>query len=173
MRTNQSRIVFLVVLVVTLFSGVGRGADLGRTIKSVVFPGMGQLGDGQKLKGLAFMAGEIVFLSMTVDQFTKSRTYAFETDRLRIEYGFGGTFGQIQNIHFRWDSYYKKAEKARVNTALFLGLAGACWGLNIADAILFPPAKQEEDVSLLRESLSKVSLGFSGTSGQVKFSTEF
>jgi hypothetical protein len=173
MRTNQSRTAFLAVLIVALLSGSGRGADLGRTVKSAVFPGMGQLGDGQKLKGLLFMAGEVVLLSMTVDQFTKSRTYAFETDRLRIEYGFGGTYSQIQSIHSRWNSYYDKAEKARINTALFLGLAGACWGLNIADAILFAPVKQEEDVSLLQETLSKVSLGFAGTSGQVKVSTEF
>ncbi len=149
------------------------GIDVGRTVKSAVFPGMGQLADGQKVKGFAFMAGEIALLSLTIDQFSRSRTYAFQTTVKRDEYQFGGDFEKLQAIQVDWRKYYENAEKARLRASLFLGLSVACWGLNLADAMLFPPLRQEDEMSTLQESLSKVSVGFRGSQGLLTFTTEF
>lgn len=125
-------------------------ADDGRVFRSIVFPGMGQLGDGQTVKGLAFMASEVVLLSFTFSELSHSQAYAQETYALKVQYELAGSYEEKKRMGTNWTNSYNNFNDAQTRLMIFGGLSLACWALNIADALLFAPAETEDETSLVR-----------------------
>ncbi len=128
-----------VILTICAFTIVAQGVDPQRVLQSAVLPGMGQLGDDQTIKGLAFMAGEVTWVTLAVSQFASSNAYARETEYLRIQYTMAEKYAEKQQFESHWDEAYQKSKKAKTLGLAFLGGAVAWWGLNIFDAIFLPP----------------------------------
>jgi hypothetical protein len=109
---------------------------------------MGQLGDDQTIKGLSFMAAEVALISASVGQFAKSAAYARETEYRAIEYDTAGTYEEKVRRDRFWRDAYDKADKSKKMGVMFAGLAVACWGFNVVDAVLFPPRDEKEKTGL-------------------------
>ncbi len=152
-------------------AGAPRAADAGRVFKSAVWPGMGQLGDGQTLKGLSFMASEVALLSLTIANFSKASAYARETEYLSVQYEIDTTYSAKKQT----DEFWRDADKAYSQRfrmgVVFGGLAGLWWGLNIADAILFPPIDDNRSTlrSIKENTTVRVSQQEAGLSYTVHF----
>jgi hypothetical protein len=130
--------------------------DAQRVLKSAVFPGMGQLGDGQIAEGLGFMAGEAVLLSIMFGQLAKSSAYALETKRDSILYVMGGDYQDVQRTYRQWDDAYEFSTKSRTNGFIFGGCAVAWWALNVVHAVLFAPsAPASQDEETFRDVIFK------------------
>ncbi|MBD3420773.1 MAG: hypothetical protein GF398_11700 [Chitinivibrionales bacterium] len=126
-------------------------AEPGRILRSVAFPGMGQLGDGQEIKGLAFMATEVALVSLFVGSLSNMNSYAFETEKLMVEYSFGGDYNdEIAKNYKDWKDAHGNYDSYKTRSFVFGGLAGACWILNVVDAFLLPPPESNEQLSLAR-----------------------
>lgn len=138
----------------------GEAYDGSRVFKSIVCPGMGQLGDGQTVKGLAFMATEIVALTFTFQTLSRANSYAHNTRALQTYFSMGGEYASVAKTRQDWQDSYDQAEQARQVMLLSAGLAVACWGLNIADAILFPPRESSDEVTLLGDIAHRTEIGF-------------
>jgi hypothetical protein len=148
MRNAKQGVVFCCAALLLSAAGAS-AADPGRVLRSSVWPGMGQLGDGQTVKGLSIMAGEAVLLSLTIANFSKASAYARETEYLSIQYEIDSTYSARVQTDRAWretdDAYGRRYGMGIV----FGGLAGLWWGLNIVDALFFPP-RGEAQASLDR-----------------------
>ena len=139
-----------ILFVVALFLAAGQvNADGLRVVRSSVFPGMGQLGDDQKVRGLVYMVGEIALLTMTVEEVARSNSYARATEYLKIQYNyFDSTTEQHAITRNKWMEASDKSKQAQL---MSLGLAAASagwWAWNIIDALLFAPAGTD-DISVI------------------------
>jgi hypothetical protein len=119
-------------------------AEFGRVVRSVAFPGMGQLGDQQTGRGLLYMVGEIALLSVTVDQIVRKAAYdrATEYDAVRVD--LAQTYEEKLYYLADWDEMNDKSEQAAMLTYVFGGAAAVWWAWNIVDALLFAPKDKEE-----------------------------
>lgn len=133
-------------------------AEVGRVFQSVVFPGMGQLADNQKVWGLGFMGCEAIALSLFIDQVSHSASSARETEILQTRYNTAQTYEDKVKQYSDWNDAFDKSSKAKTNGVILGSVAGGIWALNIFHAILFPPAEApSEDESML----NKVNKGLS------------
>jgi len=144
-RAVIHRIFLITICFCVVLPGKGYCQDTQRLVRSAVFPGMGQLGDAQTLKGLAFMTGEVVYISIAVGEYSKSRAFALETRKLKIDFKMGASFERLVEIHDDWESAYNRSNSARQRVGILIGTAVALWGLNIVDAIMFPPRGNHDD----------------------------
>jgi hypothetical protein len=148
--------------------------DAGRILKSAAFPGMGQLGDDQVLKGLAFMGGEAFLLSAMFAEVSHQYSYAFDTKRLNVDYKMSYDYVQLQTTLSTWQDSYDHAAAARNNALIWGGAAAAWWGLNIVDAILFPPRQTgNAESSLLRQVQEHTLLAVDCQKLSLKYVTDF
>ncbi|MBD3320891.1 MAG: hypothetical protein GF350_07355 [Chitinivibrionales bacterium] len=157
---------FAILMLIACLAVQSTAFDRGRLIKSIAFPGMGQLGDGQTIKGLSFMGAEIVFLTLMFENMSHISSQQIETERLSVLYKMGGDYAEIQKIHRAWQDAYDKYENSVTYTIGFAGLAALCYGLNIADALLFPP-KNPDNVSLVHTIARNTTVAANGTSARI------
>ena len=159
MRKN-SRCIVVVALMLTFAAQPFAEADNGRILRSAVFPGMGQLGDGggelnngSTLKGLSFMTAEILCVSLITSELSKRNAYAKETSYLKARYQEATTVEAKTSLYADWQESINKS--ATANGYMLAGIAAGAvvWGLNLADIVLFPP-KTSGPETMLR-SLSK------------------
>ncbi|MDD5673653.1 MAG: DUF5683 domain-containing protein [Chitinivibrionales bacterium] len=162
----------LVMLFIVMAHFVIR-ADENRIIKSIIFPGMGQLGDDQKVRGLGYMAGEGLLLTMLFTEASQLQSHSRETDVLTIRYDMAVTYeGKIKQYN-DWQDAYNKYSTARRNMFIYLGGAVVFWGWNIVDAVMFPPSKSSQESSVVKAL--KNNLAFAGTpdGAKVLYTTSF
>lgn len=120
------------------------GADVGRVLRSTAFPGMGQLADEQVGRGLLYMAGEVVLLSLAIDQAVSKSAYDRATVYDSVKMDLAQTFDEKKRYYDDWQDMIEKSDQAQMLTFVFGGAAAVWWAWNIVDALLFGPDKAEE-----------------------------
>ena len=116
------------------------GADeTARFVQSLAFPGMGQLGDEQVIKGLSIMGAEVLLLTMTFDQVGKYTAYSRDTRYLKVQFNMAETYDEKVGYYENWEDSYSKSQTAWNQIWLYGGLAAGWWVLNLVDALLFAP----------------------------------
>jgi hypothetical protein len=118
-------------------------ADVGRVLRSSVFPGMGQLGDDQTGRGLLYMAGEIALLSLTVDQIVRKAAADRSTEYYKVKVANEPNFERMKELEAEWDQAVEDSERAQLLTYVFAGTSLLWWAWNIVDAIVFAPRENE------------------------------
>ena len=124
----------------------GNAAEFDRVFKSAVFPGMGQLGDDQTVKGLSFMGAEVLLITMGTHEWSKWTSYTRDTEYLSVKYVLDSTYALKRNTHEKWKESYDNSDKAQLMMMGYFAGAGLCYALNILDAVLFPPAPKAETI---------------------------
>ena len=147
--------------------------DMSRTIKSVIFPGMGQLSDDQVVKGLSFMGLEVVLLSLTFNEYSKVYSYSSETEYLKVKYKLARTYEDRLKQYNDWNDAYTKHSKSKTNFMIFGALAGACWALNIADAVMFAPKEKASEQALLHELWENTTFSSTIDKTEIVFTVRF
>jgi hypothetical protein len=138
MQRAKRQILVVGVLVVALASHA-LAADVGRVLRSTAFPGMGPLADDQTARGLLYMAGEAVLLSLTINEVTKKAAYDRNTEFLKVDLEHAATYEEKQAILKQWNTSIDNSSKAQTYTYVFGGAAAAWWVWNIVDALIFAP----------------------------------
>jgi len=163
------KIVVTIMLVITvLVIPANTYADSGRIIKSLIFPGMGQLGDEQNVRGLSYMTGEVLLLTMFFSQWSNRESSSRETYVLTIRYDKANTFEEKNRQFSNWQDAFNKYNNTQMSMALYAGGALLLWGWNVADAVLFAPAAPVEESSLYKTV--KENLALSASLNQTKIS---
>ncbi len=116
-----------------------RAIDAARITRSVLLPGMGQLADGQNLKGVLFLGGECALLAAAIGQCSKASSHSRKTEYLEVEYELADSYDEKAALRDDWKQHAASAESARTAGIVFSGLAAACWAVNVMDAVLFAP----------------------------------
>lgn len=149
----MKKLVILALCGSLMVAGQVQGADLGRIVKSAVFPGMGQLSDGNgeltsihTVKGLAFMSLEAIALSLTVAEVSKASSYARETAYIKERYHLSSTYEERLREFNGWQDAFDKSQKSKTMTMAFGGLAAAVWILNVVDVVVFTPSESEQSL---------------------------
>lgn len=155
LQNNRGSRWSIVLVVIVLAALPSSALDGSRVFKSAAFPGMGQLADGQVVKGLAFMATEVAALSFAFGQLSQANAHAYNTQLLKTYHSLGGDYTAVQKTWGDWEGSYKKSIRAKQMAFLAGGIAIACWGLNVADAALFPPPSDSGDFSNVRDIAGK------------------
>jgi hypothetical protein len=165
----------VVIALVCALLAPAQAADKGRIVKSAVFPGMGQLGDGQVVKGLLIMGGEAALLSAMFGQMSRMSSYAFETKRLDVVYRIGGEYDSVATTYGDWKDAYDRSQKAQTGTIVFGVVAAAWWVLNVVDAWLLAPKKisNEDENSFLNTMRKNTRVAVTRTGAQVTYALEF
>ena len=165
----------LCTLLIGMLALPAGAVDAERVFKSLVLPGMGQLGDGQTVKGLAIMAAEVACLSVVFGEMGKASAYAHETYVLQVKYGLGGDYSQINKNYTDWQDAYHKSKKARGFMLVAGASAGGVWALNLLDALLFAPKKKalDDEESLLNVIDDHLVVRMSPESARVSFVLDF
>lgn len=142
-------------------------------LRSAIFPGMGQLGNGQTAKGLLYMVGEVALLSLTIDNIAKAAANARGTqyDSVAIFHEGGDDAKRTQQL-LDWQKRADDNQRTKMMALGFGGLAAAWWAWNIIDGIIFVP-QQSDDLSLYEnvKNNTVVSVGLDGA--KVNYSLEF
>jgi hypothetical protein len=162
----KKRVVIVVSLALVLVFQASSFAQSGRVLKSLVFPGMGQLSDGQRLRGLAYMTGEVLLLTMTFSEFSHMESSSRETQVLTIMYDKAATFEEQNTQYSNWQDAFDKYGRSQLFLIGYAGAAALVWGLNVADAAFFAPKKSDEESLLLRTL--RQNLAFSGGADRTK-----
>jgi hypothetical protein len=144
MQRAKRQILVVGVLVVALASQT-LAADVGRVLRSTAFPGMGQLADDQTARGLLYMGGEAVLLSLMFNQIAKKAAYDRNTEFLKVDLDRAATYEEKQAILKEWNTSIDNSDKASTYTFVFAGAAGAWWIWNIVDALIFAPRNKTEE----------------------------
>jgi len=138
------------IMVATVCLGLGgqalAGVDGGRLLKSVVFPGMGQLGDDQVFRGLAYMTLETVCLSLMFGEVSKRESFARETEYLQVKYQMADTYEEREAEYVNWQNAFDKSAASQTMVIVYGGAAGVVWAWNIVDALLFAPKDRESSL---------------------------
>jgi hypothetical protein len=165
----------LMVVCCALQSSAG---DAGRVIRSVVFPGMGQLGDGHgeitsmsTVKGLGFMALEGAFLSMGFSELSHKNSYARNTVYLNYKYQMAPNYSDRLKMYDSWNEAFKKSNDAKTLMYAFFAGAAVVWGVNVADILLFVPKDTES--SLLKTISKNTALCFGVGSASCTYTYSF
>lgn len=130
--------------------------DRARLLKSALLPGMGQLADGQKIKGLCFMTAQCALLGGAIGFNSRASAHARETEYLKVEYDLADSYDEKVLLKDEWEQSEDDTHSLRVAGVVLSGLAIACWGLNLLDAALLPAGKERTprrvhtDMRLLR-----------------------
>jgi hypothetical protein len=157
----KKTIVIVMVLLLIAVIQTTAFADSQRVLKSAIFPGMGQLGDDQRLRGLGYMTGEVLLLSMLFSEFSHVQSSSRETYVLTVRYDMAQTYEEKNRQYHNWQDAYNKYGDSQIKMIAYIGAAGLLWGWNIADAVLFAPKKSSEE-SLLEKTFRE-NLAFSGS----------
>jgi len=171
--------IFAVVMCMCIFAvGQANAGDMGRVVKSVVFPGMGQLGDGSgelghasTIKGLAFMSLEAIALSLTVAEVSKASSYARETEYIQVKYHLATTYEDRLREFNNWQDAYDKSAKSKTMTMAYGGVAAAIWILNVVDIIVFEP--KETNQSMIRTLLNNTLVSASSDGARIAYKATF
>jgi hypothetical protein len=144
-----------------------------RMVRSLVFPGMGQLGDGQTGKGLLYMAGEIALLSMTFSSLSEYASQARQTvyDSVQIYNEGGFSEARTQTIE-NWQESVDNANSARMMTFAFAGASVVWWAWNVVDALIFVP-RDTGEMSLYRKVKDNTVVGLSPDGVVVGYTMDF
>ncbi len=146
-------------------------ADVGRVLRSSAFPGMGQLGDNQMGRGLLYMGGEILLLSLTVDQVVRKAALDRSTEYFAVEMDTAVSYEDKAEIEQRWNEAIEESEQAQT-LAIAFGLSAAVWwAWNIVDAIIFDPTQDEE--ALLRRIKKNTVVAVGLEKAQVSYHIDF
>jgi hypothetical protein len=163
------------VVLICLAGAIGSApfaAEPGKVLRSAVFPGMGQLGDGQQIKGLSFFTAEVVLLSLSFMQLSKQRALTRETVILNVQYNRAETYDKRAEIDSIWRESYDKSDQAQLLSVVFFALSGACWGANIVDALLFQ--NNESEVLSVIETVGKnTAFSFSKEKAHISYTVDF
>lgn len=125
------------------FNLICHAQDDSRVLKSIIFPGMGQLGDGQTVKGLSYMTGEVLCLTLFFSQMSKWQSSARQTIIFNDIKGNLDSYSELKQMQVQWEEAKDKNKKSKVNMFIFGTVAAAFWGLNVADAIYLKPTNDE------------------------------
>lgn len=166
-----SRVVMTVLLAGTCLFQT-QAADAGRIFRSAVYPGMGQLGDGQTIKGLGFMGLETILLTLAVTEATRSNAQARNTEYLQVKYQMAETFEERQQQFTNWQESFDKANQSSTRTMIYGGAAGLVWVLSIADAFLFPP-RDDGQASVLEEITNSTLVTVAPGKSQITYQLRF
>lgn len=134
--------VFTILLTVSFADG--RSGDATRALRSAACPGMGQLADGQVLKGMCFLTGEVALISASFAQFSKADAYSRRTEYLQVEYRLAESYEEKRRRDRQWRKSHETSGRAKTRGMVLAGLAGVWWTLNIADALLLPPDRKRD-----------------------------
>lgn len=119
--------------------------DNGKWIKSLIFPGMGQLSDGQVIEGLGFMTGETVLLTLTVSQISMYFASVRATQYDSVNYYRADSYYEKKQIFDSWNTSFKNANNAQMYGFVFGGLAVGVWAGSVVHAMLVQPAAKSDD----------------------------
>ena len=148
-------------------------ADAARVVRSVAFPGMGQLGDNQTARGLLYMAGEIALLSMTVDQIVRKAAYDRATEYDSVRVSMATTYEEKDYYTKDWQDMYDKSGRAATLTYVFGGAAAVWWVWNIVDAIVFAPKHADGEQGALDRIRDNTTVCISRDKAQVSYRFAF
>jgi hypothetical protein len=130
-------------------------------VLSILFPGMGQMTVGQKVKGVSFFLAGVtslaIFVNSNENYKTKLDTYNRDKATLsgmatlgRASYdGIGGAFQLYTDLKSR-NNTLDDLNSTR-NTALIV--AGVVYAYNIFDAIFFTPSSNESKKAEIRKNI--------------------
>jgi hypothetical protein len=153
MKGIMRRVAVIAVLMMVVVGQVH--ADGLRVVRSCIFPGMGQLGDDQKVRGLVYLIGEVGLLSGAIGEIAKSNSYARSTEYFNLQYTyFDSTIEQHSQTRTDWVAAEKKSKDTKLYAMAFAGGAAVWWVWNIVDAMIFAPAaKDNAYLSDIRDNL--------------------
>jgi hypothetical protein len=171
MRVRDFRNSVVGVLMICLAWSAG-AADGGRVLRSVVFPGMGQLGDGQTVKGLLYMGGGVALLSMTIGQVASKTASDRDTEYLRVQWDNATSYEEKVEIREEWDQAIENSERAQLLSLAFGGGAAVWWVWNVLDAAIFAP-KKSEDQTLIRRIRDNTLVAVGKDEAQVIYRVSF
>lgn len=151
-------------LTVLLVSGSLALAGTREIILSAAIPGLGQLYGGSRYKGLGFMAAEIVAVHLYFNNLSLYNSLCQDTrniyEDMRIEKN--KSYERMTVLEGNWRESYDNAQDRKGLVMPLLGAVAGVWVLNLADVIVFPPARpaaepsepgKEDDLESLRNSL--------------------
>jgi hypothetical protein len=174
-----ARFLAVVGVIALAMSSQSLGADAGRIIRSVAFPGMGQLGDGMgelgngyTLKGLCFMTVEVVALSFTVAEAAKSNSYARQTAYLEVDYHLASRYEDRLQKYNAWQAAFDNSGKSKTMTMVYGGAAAGIWLLNIADVLIFAP-KEGASQGMLKAILDNTVATVGADKAQISYRVSF
>jgi hypothetical protein len=173
MKTNTliSLTILTVMLCISLFKPAA--AAESSLVRSAIFPGIGQLGNGQTAKGLLYMFGEVALLTLTIDNIAKAASTARGTayDSVSIYHEGGYAVDRTQQIN-DWQNRADTHDRAKIMALSFGGLAVAWWAWNIVDGIIFVPQDSDE-MSLLNKAKRNTMLSVGPDGAQIHYSLDF
>lgn len=173
MKMNKIATLVSIAVLFSLGSTQIARADDSRVLRSMIFPGMGQLSDGQTAKGLLYMVGEVALLTLTIDNISKASSNARGTvyDSVYI-YDEPGRVSNRSQQMLEWQKKTDTNQRAKTMALSFGGLALAWWAWNVVDGILFVP-KNSDEMSLLKKTADNASLSFGADGAALNYSLEF
>ena len=132
--------VALFALMCLLLAGGRAGAENTRLVRSIIFPGMGHLGEGQTSRGLLYMAGEAALLTLTFTNVARHSAYVRRSvyDSVMV-FNEGGRAEDRQRILENWEQTISNAQRAKTMAGAFGGAAIVWWVWSVVDGILFTP----------------------------------
>ena len=111
-------------------------------ILSVIYPGLGQMTRGEKMKGISFFAAETISLVLAINAnesySTKERVYSSDMeDYKRIATKGSGTYSEARSMYKDLENTCNDLDDLNTirNTAIIV--AGVVYAYNIFDAIVF------------------------------------
>lgn len=143
MNRNLKNVVVIIGCLMLLATQAGAGN--ARLVRSAIFPGMGQLGDGQTGRGLLYMGGEAALLTLTFTNVAKHAAYvrkaAYDSVTIFNEGGYAEAYREVMTS---WQENNDNASKTKTMAMAFGGAALAWWAWNIVDGFLFTPPQNNE-----------------------------
>jgi hypothetical protein len=162
-KTGVSAI--MAATIVAAAMGNGLCGDASRIIKSTFCPGMGQLADGNgditnvsTMKGLGFMAAEIVCVSLLCSEASQKDAHARETAYLEAEYRMATTYEKRNQTYSNWQSAFDKSNSANTLMLGYTGAAALVWILNVADIVWLKPKGAAGESLLIRNIKDNLAL---------------
>jgi hypothetical protein len=171
MNRIARRFVTAGVLIATLVMQ-SAAADAGRVIRSVAFPGMGQLGDNQLGRGVLYMGGEIVLLSFTVDMLVRKAACDRATEYDSVKVNLAQTYEEKKKYYDDWVEMNDKSDQAAMLTYVFGGAAAVWWAWNIVDAFLFEP-KDKEEAKIYRNIKDNTTVSLRSDKAEISYRITF
>ncbi|MBD3239248.1 MAG: hypothetical protein GF331_01580 [Chitinivibrionales bacterium] len=162
---------FVVGMLVAIMAVAAPAADVGRVLRSSVFPGMGQLGDDQTARGLLYMGGEILLLSLTVDQVVRKAAFDRSTEYLKAEMDTATVYENKYELEQQWIETIEDSDRAQMLSIAFGASAAVWWAWNIIDAIMFAPKSGDE--ALLRRIKKNTVVSVGLDKAQVSYLIDF
>ncbi len=166
------------LLFVVLLSGsvvLSSGANSGAMLKSVLFPGIGQMSSGGKHTyiGMGFMVAEVMALQAVFNATSKASAFQKGTVLYSSDYVSESDYDKKMEIRGKWVVAYDNAQKQKKMATVWGAVAAGVWASSMLESLFFAPSKDKMSVNMNEHKVPVLSLLADGSSFGVKVAKGF